>query len=81
MRFKEASVAGEFANWTRMFEPSTFHRNAIVPQVRCSKCELYVDENSIDEHLVEYHKHDIGDGIVVQVNDQWWRRRGVKSET
>jgi hypothetical protein len=78
MRYREAAVAGEFANWTPMFEPATAWRGHI-PQVKCTKCLQYVDTDKIEGHLTEQHKFDLEDGIVIQVNNQWWRRRGVKA--
>lgn len=79
MRFKEAAVAGEFANWTALFEPTREFRG-VLPQNFCTKCEQMVDSDKIEGHLTEFHKYDLEDGVVVKVDNKWWRRRGVKAK-
>lgn len=78
MRFKEAAVAGEFANWTQMFE-SIPQFKGLPPRVACTKCGERMDTGRIATHLEELHKYDVADGVVIQVNNQWWRRRGTKA--
>lgn len=78
MKFREAAVAGEFANWTAMFEPTPKFRG-VLPQVLCTKCETHVDTDKVQDHLLEQHRYDLQDGIVIQVYDKWWRRRGIKT--
>lgn len=78
MRFKEAAVAGEFANWTQMFE-SIPQFKGLPPRVACTKCGERMDVSNIDAHLQSAHMYDCLDGVVIQVNNQWWRRRGTKA--
>jgi hypothetical protein len=72
-------VTSEFQNWVQLFDPIRQFRG-ILPQEFCSKCENVLDADKEIEHLQQYHRYDLQDGIIIQVNNKWWRRRGVKTE-
>lgn len=66
-------MRGEFSNWAPLFSGEGFYRE-------CSKCLQMAPADKLEEHLMEQHKYDLEDGIIIQVNNKWWRRRGTKTK-
>jgi hypothetical protein len=42
----------------------------------CTSCQRFVHKVSMDKHVEEEHHHAEEMGLVIKVNDQWWRKRG-----
>lgn len=44
---------------------------------QCSSCKEWVSVYHLDKHVEQKHESAESLGLIIQVNDIWWRKRGT----